>query len=142
MNEEAAAQEYVRALLEADTVLGGQVNGVWLRSVAGSAPFPAIKIDRQEGIDLMVVGLHRVWASMLFLVRGIVHWKGTGQPDWTDVRFIADRIDAVLHDHEGQNAEIQVHAFREEPWTDETIESGDLFLHAGGMYRVRATSLV
>lgn len=142
MNEEAAAQDYVRSLLENDATLSGLLEGgVWTRSVSESAPFPVIKIDRQEAHDLYVISLYRVWADLLFYVRGIVHWRGSGQPDWTDARAIGDRIDTVLHKHEGQNTEIQVHAFREESFTDETIEGGDLFLHVGGMYRVRAHAL-
>ncbi len=141
INEEAAAQQYLLARLEGDGTLTGLVEGVWLRSVPQSAPFPAVKIDRQDASDLMVVGLHRVWADLSFLVRGIVHWRGGGQPDWTDVRAIGDRIDTLLHDHEGQDATVAVHSFREESWTDESVEAGDLFLHVGGIYRVRARAI-
>src|SRR3954469_18664105 len=104
------------------------VNGVWLRSAPQSSPMPAVKIDRQDGTDLMVVGLSRVWADLSFLVRGITHWRGGGQPDWTEVRAIGDRLDTILHGHEGTNTELEVHAFREESFTDETVEGGDLFL--------------
>lgn len=86
----------------------------------------------------MVVGLARVWNDLSYLVRGIDHWRGSGVPDWADVSAIADRVDALLHDHEGSDATVSVHVFREESFTDETIEAGDLFLHAGGIYRVRA----
>lgn len=141
MNEEAAAQQYLLDRLSADATLSSLVNGVWLRSVPESEAMPAVKIDRQDGVDLMVIGLARVWSDLTFLIRGIVHWRGGGQPDWTDARAIGDRIDALLHDHEGQNTEVQVHSFREEPFTDETIEGGDLFLHVGGIYRLRAHAL-
>lgn len=141
MNEEAAAQQYLHDRLDADAALSGMVNGVWLRSMPQTAPLPAIKIDRQDGTDLMVVGLARVWSDMSFLVRGVVHWRGGGQPDWTDVRAIGDRIDALLHGHEGQDTVVAVHSFREEPFTDETVEGGDLFLHCGGIFRVRARAV-
>jgi hypothetical protein len=141
MNEEAAAQQYLLDLLEADGTLSGLVNGVWLKSIPQSALMPAVKIDRQDAEDLMVVGLARVWANLSFLVRGVVHWRGGGQPNWTDARAIGDRIDALLHDHEGSNAEVAVHSFREESFTDETLEAGDLFLHVGGIYRVRARAV-
>jgi hypothetical protein len=141
VNEEAAAQQYLLELLGDDSEMQGLVNGVWLKSVPQSSLMPAVKIDRQDAEDLMVVGLARVWANLSFLVRGIVHWEGGGQPDWTGVRAIGDRIDALLHDHEGSNAEVAVHAFREESFTDETLESGDLFLHVGGIYRVRARAV-
>jgi hypothetical protein len=142
VNEEAAAQDYLVEYLEADPTLADLLEGgVWLRSVAESARFPVVKIDKQEASDLMVVGLHRVWADLLFLVRGVVHWKGSGQPDWTQARAIGDQLDTLLHDHEAITAELQVHSFREESWTDETIETGDLYLHCGGMYRMRARAV-
>lgn len=142
INEEAAAQQYLLDYLGADTTLAALLEGgVWLRSVPESEPFPVVKIDRQSGDDLHVVGLHRVWADLTFLVRGIVHWRQGGQPDWTDARAIGDRIDTLLHNHEAVTSELQVHSFRDEPWTDETIESGDLFLHVGGIYRLRARAV-
>jgi len=142
INEEAACQDYLLTYLQADTTLMALLqSGVWLRSVPQSASFPAVKIDRQDSSDLHVVGLHRVWADLSFLVRGIVHWRGGGQPDWADARAIGDRLDTLLHDHEEQTATLQVHSFREESWTDETIESSDLFLHVGGIYRVRARAV-
>ena len=142
MNEEAAAQEYVRARLAGDSTLMGLLQGgVFLRSTPKTARFPVVKIDRQDADDVMVVGLHRVWADLSFLVRGIVHWTGRGIPDWAAARAIGDRVDALLHDHEGSDAAVSVHSFREEPFTDETVEGGDLFLHVGGIYRVRARAL-
>lgn len=139
INEEAAAQQYLLDYLGADDTLSSLAQGgVWLRSVPKSVPMPVVKIDRQDADDLMVVGLARVWADLSFLVRGVVHWKGSGQPDWTDARAIGDQLDTLLHDHEGTNGTITVHAFREESWTDETVEGGDLYLHVGGVYRVRA----
>ena len=141
MNEEAAALEHIRARLAADSTMQTLVTSVWLRSVPQSQAFPVIKIDRLEANDLYVVGLKRVWDDMAFLVRGIVQWQGSGQPDWTGVRAIGDRIDTLLQKYEGSDSAVLVHSFREESFTDETIESGDLFLHCGGIYRVRATGL-
>lgn len=144
MNEETAAQQYLVDLLENDDILTDQLGGspdqpgIWLKSRPQDSPLPAVKIDRLESSDNQVIGPYRVWADMTYLVRGIVHWRGSDQPDWTDVSAISDRIDELLQAHEGVNAVVQVHAFREEPFTDETVEAGDLFLHAGGIYRVRA----
>lgn len=142
INEEAAAQQYLLDYLGADATLTDLLgSGVWLRSVPQTARFPAVKIDRQDAADLMVIGLHRVWADLTFLIRGIVHWTGSGQPDWADVRAIGDRLDTLLHDHEAQDATVAVHSFREESFSDETVEGGDLFLHCGGTYRVRARAV-
>jgi hypothetical protein len=141
VNEATAAGTYLVNLLEADSTLNGLVTGVWRKSVPQSERFPVVKIDRLDGDDLMVVGLNRVWANMTFLVRGVVHWRGTGSVDWSEAQAIGDQIDAVLHDHEGTDGTVTVHSFREEPFDDESLESGDLFLHCGGIYRVRAQAL-
>lgn len=141
INEEAAAQQYLVDLLTADATLMDLVSSVWLRSVEQRAAMPVVKIDRQDSSDLMVTGLARVWADLTFLICGIYQWQGSGSIDWTEVTAIGDRLDTLLHKHEGANAKVQVHAFREEPYTDETIEGGDTFLHCGGIYRVRAHAL-
>jgi hypothetical protein len=138
VNEEVAAQSYLVSLLEGDSTLSGLVNGVWTRSMPQNASHPSVKIDRLDADDLMVVGLSRVWDDLTYLVRGIVKWPSAQAQDWTDVGAISDRIDVLLHEHEGADSVVRVHAFREESFTDETIEGGDLFLHAGGIYRVRA----
>jgi hypothetical protein len=142
VNEEAAAQDYLVSYLGGDATLSGLLEGgVYLRSTPETALTPLVKIDRQEGNDLYVVGLHRIWADLLFLVRGVAEHQGSESPDWSTVRAIGDRIDELLHDHEAITSELQVHSFREESWTDETIESGDYYLHCGGMYRVRARAV-
>jgi hypothetical protein len=137
VNEEAAAQQWLLDTLEADTTLQGLVNYFALRSTPQTAPLPYVKVDRLDANDVYVIGLHRVWDDLTFLVRGI-----TQGPDWTTVREIGDRIDAILHDQEAQTADLEVHSFREESFTDETIEAGDYYLHVGGIYRLRARSLV
>jgi len=138
VNEEAAVADYLVDYLEADSTLMGMVNGVWLRSTPTDVATPLVKIDRQDASDLMVVNLYRVWADLTFLVRAAVENHERGQPDWSEVRSIADRLDALLHKHEANEANLEWHAFREESFTDETIEGGKLYLHAGGIYRVRA----
>jgi hypothetical protein len=100
-----------------------------------------VMIDRMEGSDLNVIGPFRIWADMTFLVRGIVNNPGRGLPDWTDVQAIANQLDTLLQAHEADDGTIQIHSFREESFTDETVEGGDLYLHAGGIYRLRAHSV-
>jgi hypothetical protein len=142
MNEELAAQDYLRTYLEADsTLMAALGSGVYLRTTPGTARFPVVKIDRLDADDVYPIGLNRIWADLTFLVRGIVHWRGSGVPDWTEVRTIGDRLETLLHDHEETTAELEVHSFREEPFSDETVEAGDLFLHGGGIYRVRARAV-
>jgi hypothetical protein len=140
INEEAAALDYLVNYLSADTTLMSMANGVWTRSVPKSAPFPAVKIDVMDRADVQAIGLIRVWDDLGFLVRAQAkNPTGFGEsPDWTEIRTIGDRIDVLLHAHEEVTSELQVHSFREESYTDETIEGGDLYLHCGGIYRLRA----
>ena len=138
MNEEVAAQTYLVDYLSSDSTLMSLVNDIWVRTRPASAPLPAVKIDRQEGVDLNVIGPFRVWADMAFLVRGIVHSRSADpRDDWDQAQAIADRIDTLLQAHEDTTSDLQLHIFREESFSDETIEHG-LFLHAGGIYRLRA----
>jgi hypothetical protein len=141
INEEAAAQDWLVSYLQGDSTLMNLVNSIWLRSVPRDEPTPVVKIDRLDASDVMAIGLIRVWDDLTFLVRASIKWAGQGNPDWTDVRAIADRIDTLLHNHEAVTSELQVHSFREESFTDETIESGSEYLHAGGIYRLRAHAL-
>lgn len=138
MNEEAAVADYLIDYLSSDATLAGMVNGFWLRSTPTDVATPLVKIDRQDAEDVMVVNLFRVYANCTFLIRAAVENQERGQPDWSEVRSIADRIDTLLHKHEANETDLEWHSYREESFTDETIESGKLYLHAGGIYRVRA----
>jgi hypothetical protein len=144
MNEEVATQTWLQAYLAADATLGGLVNGVWIHSVPKTQPLPVVKIDRQDASDLYVIGLFRVWDDLLFLVRGAVHWVGSGQQDWTGVQAIADRLDVLLHKHSEttQQYGVSVDCFREQSYIDEQpVADGSLILYCGGMYRIRAHAL-
>jgi hypothetical protein len=141
MNEEALAQDYLVALLEADAELMATANAVTLSVRWARLPSPFVKVDRLSSSDLMVIGLHRIWDDLTFLVRAVHHWEGSGAPDWSTVNDLAHRVDALLHDHEGQTADLEIHSFREESFTDALVENGELWLHSGGIYRVRCRSL-
>jgi hypothetical protein len=141
VNEEALAQDYLVALLEADAELMATANAVTLSVRWARLPSPFVKVDRLSSSDLMVIGLHRIWDDLTFLVRAVHHWEGSGAPDWTTVNDLAHRVDELLHDHEAQTADIEVHSFREESFTDALVENGELWLHSGGIYRVRCRSL-
>jgi hypothetical protein len=142
LNEEIAAQTWLQAYLAADTTLGSLVNGVWIHSVPKTQPLPVVKIDRQDASDLYTVGLYRVWDDLLFLVRGAVHWVGSGQQDWTLSQQIADRLDVLLHKHSETSTTVSVDCFRESSYIDEQpVADGSLIMHCGGMYRVRAHAL-
>ena len=138
MNEEALAQDYLVSYLEADGELMATANAVTLSVRWARLPSPFVKVDRLGSNDLYTVDLHRVWDDLTFLVRAVHHWEGSGAPDWTTVNDLAHRIDGLLHDHEEQTADLEIHSFREESFTDALVEGGELWLHSGGIYRVRA----
>lgn len=140
INEEVAAQALLKAALEADPTLMGMVNGISLRSVSDRLSTPFVKIDRQDASDLVVVGMARVWSDLTYLVRGITTHQE--DPEWTEVGAIADRIENVLSEAVFNGTTATVYCVRRmEPFTDETIESGDLFKHAGGIYEMYAQAL-
>lgn len=142
-NEETLVQDYLLSYLGADSTLSSLVNGVWTRSVPTSAPAPLVKMEVLSREDLMVVNLFRVWADLTVLVRAVAeNNSGFGEAeDWSEVEAIGDRIDALLHKHEDTTSTIQMHSFREESFSDETIENQKLFLHSGGIYRIRAKAV-
>lgn len=133
LNEEVAAQLWLKGFLEADGTLMGMLNGgVYLRTTPTTAGLPLVKIDIQDREDLMVVEMHRIWSNITYLVRGV-----TRGPDWTEVQAIANRIDQLLHRANGSSTDVNVQqVYREETFTDETVEGGDLYHHAGGIYRL------
>lgn len=136
MNEEVAASLWLKDFLSADAQLAGSVSTFALRSTKTTDPLPYIKIDILDRSDKMTIAANRVWANLTFLVRGIT--KG---PDWEEVQDIGDRIDAVLHRAAQETADILIReVYREETFSEETVESGDLYLHSGGIYRVLASA--
>jgi len=141
VNEEVLAQNYLTEYLGADSTLMQLVNSIWLRAVPDDQPDPYVKIDRLDADDVYPINLHRIWDDLTFLVRGITKVRERGVEDWSEVGAIADRLDDLLHAHEATTADIEMHSFREESFTDETLEGGDLWLHAGGIYRVRARAV-
>jgi hypothetical protein len=146
LNEEVAAQSWLKDKLKADVTLMDMVTGVRYRSVETDLRTPFIKIDRLDSSDLMVVGMYRVWANLTYLVRAVVQWEGGGDLGWDEawdrVQVIADRIDVVLHRTSGTSSTVNVgEVYREETFTDETQESGDTYLHAGGIYRCHVMAL-
>jgi len=141
VNEEVLAQTYLIDYLSSDSSLMNLVNGVSGRSAWASLKPPYVKVARLDAADLFVIGPKRIWADLTYLVRGIDQWTGQDLPDWGPVQEIANRLDQLLQAHEVVTADLELHSFREESFTDETVESGDLYLHAGGIYRVRAHAL-
>ena len=142
--EEDALSDWLVSYLEADTALMSMCNGAVAPEVVwDSNASPFVRVDRLDGNDLMVIGLHRVWVDTTWHIRGCQHWRGSGRPDRTDVNAIGARLDVLLHAVTATTATIQVHCFREEaePLPAVTEASGELWLQSGGVYRLRCSAL-
>lgn len=144
--EEDALTDWLIGYLEADTTLTAMLNGdghgntVAPEGKWGTAASPFIRIDRLDANDLWVINLHRVWVDTLWHVRGVLHWRGSGRPDRLEINAIGARIDTLLHDHEATTATHHIHSFREEPTPEPAVTiGGDLWLQAGGLYRLRVS---
>lgn len=143
MTGEDAITEYLVTYLEADTELMGMLNGdVSPEVIWGTEAGPLVRIDRLDGEDLNAVGLYRVWVDTTYHIRAVQLWRGSGRPDRTDVNAAGDRLDTLLHGHEGTSGSYQFHVFREGPTPSPAVvePGGELWLQSGGVYRVRANA--
>lgn len=136
--ETNAAEQWLSTTLKADATLAGLVSTrVYnTRRPSTTTPFPCVIFQLQAaGDDLLVLGGVRVWANMLYLVRGIAEqtsYEG-------NLASIANRIDAVLHAQSGTATAGTVWvAVRERPFQMSEIVDGRTFAHLGGLYRVYA----
>ena len=142
-SEQDLLADAIVTYLEADSELMGLVNGVAPEVKWGTLASPFVRLDYLDGDDLMVVGLHRVWTDATYHVRGVQQWRGSGQPDRTEINAIGARIDALLHDHEQTSATLTFASWREEPTpTPASVEGdGSLWLQSGGVYRFLAIAV-
>ena len=136
--ETNAAEQWLSTTLKADAQLtalvGTRVYNT--RRPSPTTPFPCVIFQLQAvRDDLMVLGGVRVWASLLYLVRGIAEqtsYEG-------NLATIANRIDAVLHAQSGTaSAGVVWVAVRERPFQMSEIVDGRTFAHLGGLYRIQA----
>lgn len=136
--ETNAAEQWLATTLKADAPLtalvGTRVYNT--RRPSATTPFPCVIFQMQAPrADLMVLGGVRVWAEMLYLVRGIAEqmsYEG-------NLATIANRIDASLHAQSGvASAGVVWVAVRESPFQLSEIVDGRTFAHLGGLYRIQA----
>lgn len=133
-----AAEQWLGTTLKADAQLTTLVSTRVFnqRRPSKDTPFPCVIFQLQAaGDDLLVLGGARVWANMLYLVRGIAE-----QPsNEGNLASIANRIDAVLHAKSGTATAGTIWvAVRERPFQMSEIVDGRTFAHLGGLYRIQA----
>ena len=63
-------------------------------------------------------------------------------PTGRTINAIGERLDELLHEVDVLTGTHSIHGFREDPEpTPAVVEDGDLWLQAGGVYRLRAFPL-
>ena len=136
--ETNAAEQWLNTTLKADATLTGLVSTriYNTRRPSATTPFPVVIFQLQAaGDDLLVLGGVRVWAPLLYLVRGIAEqtsYEGT-------LASIANRIDTLLHAKSGTATAGTVWvAVRERAFQMSEIVDGRTFAHLGGLYRIQA----
>ena len=136
--ETNAAEQWLSTTLKADATLTGLVSTriYNTRRPSATTPFPVVIFQLQAaGDDLLVLGGVRVWAPLLYLVRGIAEqtsYEGT-------LASIANRIDTLLHAKSGTATAGTVWvAVRERAFQMSEIVDGRTFAHLGGLYRIQA----
>ncbi|MGP1664480.1 MAG: tail completion protein gp17, partial [Rhodanobacter sp.] len=97
--ESNTAEQWITATLKADAQLTALVGTrIYNTRRPATGAFPCVIFQMQAARDdLMVLGGVRVWAEMLYLVRGIAEqtsYEG-------NLATIANRIDAALHAKSG-----------------------------------------
>lgn len=133
MAETVAAEKWLYSVLAADATLTGAVSTrIYAYTAPESATFPLVLFGQQSATDLMGVGPYRIWANMLYVVRGVGETASMA-----GVQTIANRIDTVLHAASGSNVDGIVYAcVRVQPFALSETISGRQFRHLGGIYRL------
>lgn len=136
--ETFAVEKWLKETLAADSLLTALVGTHTYSGVrAKGSPLPCVVYQLQApGNDMVMMGGVRVWANMLYLVRGIAEQPGYGGK----LLAIADRIDAALHKGSGSNVNGVIYTcVRERPFQlREETRDGSEFRHLGGLYRIQA----
>jgi hypothetical protein len=115
------------------------VNGVMSTFIGTTRdPLPFVRYFLVEQDDLMVVGMHRVWAELVYQVEVV-----TNGPDTTEAVEIANRLDALLHRAQpGDAGAIHIgEIWRRQPIFFKEKQAEDVYVHAGGEYVMHVYSL-
>lgn len=141
MNETIYAGDWIRTLIEEDSVLDVQA---YRDLIPSDSPLPAVRFYVRDSSDVRGAarGTQRILTTIDWIV--VVVNRGLGMAGLVP---LVDRLDYVLHRDDGNPLtpevaslipEITVDAcIRVEPWDlVEPEESGVQYRHLGGMYRM------
>ncbi len=135
MSETARARAWIYTTLMNDPVVLGLVgNRVYHAVAPADAQYPFVIFQlRSGGNDLRGVGMTRIWAEPLYLIKAIC--KGTSSGS---IEPVVNAIDAALHGKSGTVTNgVIVECFRERPFELPTDENGTMYMQLGGEYHFR-----
>ncbi len=140
MTEIEAAKRWLHATLKASSTLCALIGGSSAPRIYDTMPpqtTPAAALPyviyqlQTPGNDLATVSTTRIWASGLYLVRGIAEWP------YTNLDAIAEALDGALHGKSGTVSDGTVYAcVRERPFELNDYEEGLQIRQLGGLYRI------
>lgn len=136
--EIVTAEAWIRSTLLAATppaAIGGPAAPrVYSHIVPAGVSLPAVVYQMQSAEeDLTVINRHRVWASLVYVVKVIAACGA-----WEDVDAVAAWMDAALHNGSGSYAGGVVCACtRERPFSFVETDGDMQYRHLGGIYRLQ-----
>jgi hypothetical protein len=136
--ETSAAERWLVTVLKADAALTAVVGQrVYNTRVPSNGQFPCVLFQLQAASnDFVALGGVRVWASLVYLVRGIAEQASFEG----NLATIADRIDIVTHAASGTNVAGTVWTcIRERPFQLVEVTEGREFRHLGAILRIQAS---
>lgn len=135
MSETARARAFIFTTLRDDATVAGLVGARIYHAVApADAQYPFVVFQLLSGgTDLRGVGMTRIWAAPLYLIKAIC--KGTSSGS---IEPVVNAIDIALHGASGTVTNgVIVECFRERPFELPSDENGVMFMALGGEYRIR-----
>lgn len=139
MNETIIADTWLYSVLSSDAATAAIVGTRIYGDIADQdAAYPYIVYQMQSpGNDVSVIGMHRIFATPLYLVRVIEATNGYSD----NAIVVANRIDALLHRASGAvSGGYNIATNRERPFRLTEIANGRQVRHLGGLYRLRIQS--
>jgi hypothetical protein len=133
MTELATVEQFIFQKLQADPAISVAVGiRIYNAGSVNNPGYPLIQFMSMAPNDVYGVGYCRMAVRDLYLVEAIGYDCG-----FEAIDPLADRIDAVL---QGQHLALPsgqvMSCLRESPYRRREFDSGVLFYHAGGMYKV------